>query len=255
MKLIRYYWNSYPLYLIMGLAIFVRLLAVFFAKGFGMHDDHFLVVEIQQSWVDGLNIDNWLPSGKPTDQASGHSFFYPSFQFAFFYLMKILHIGDPQMKMYILRFLHGAFSLITVFYGFKIAEKISNTESAKIVGLLLAAFWLMPWASVHNLVEIVCIPFMIYSLWIIINKYDHPKHLGWFFLSGLLLGIAFSIRFQTLVFTGGVGIALLVDKRWKEMFVVAFGYLISVVLTQCIPDMILWGYPFAELRGYYIYNM
>lgn len=255
MNRIRYYWNTNPLYIIMGVAILTRLIAVFFAKGFGMHDDHFLVVEIPQSWVDGLNIDNWLPSGKPTEQPSGRSLFYPGFEYSFFYLMKVLHIGDPQMKMYILRFLHGVFSLITVYYGFKITEKIRNRESARIVGLLLAVFWLMPWLSVRNLVEIVCIPFMVYSMWIIIDKYDHPKHFGWFFLSGLLLGVAFSVRYQTLIFTGGVGLALLFDKRWREMFVVAFGYLISVVVIQCIPDMLLWGYPFAELKGYYVYNI
>ena len=255
MNRIRYYWNNNPLYIIMAVAIFIRLIAVFFAKGFGMHDDHFLVVEIPQSWVDGLNIDNWLPSGKPTDQPSGHSLFYPGIEYSFLYLMKLLHIGDPQIKMYILRFLHGAFSLITVYYGYKITEKISNQKAAGTVGLLLATFWLMPWLSVRNLVEIVCIPFLVYSMWIILDKYDHPKRYRWFFLAGLLLGVAFSIRFQTIFFAGGAGLALLFDKRWREMFIVAFGYLLAVVIVQCTPDMLLWGYPFAEFRAYSLYNI
>src|ERR1035437_10288895 len=255
MKYIQKYWTQNPLMVIMFLAAFVRLIAVFFAKGFGMHDDHFLVVEIPQSWVDGLNIDNWLPSGKPTDQPSGHSLFYPGLEYSFFYLMKILHIGDPQIKMYILRFLHGAFSLITVYYGYKIAEKIRNQKSAKTVGLLLAVFWLMPWLSVRNLVEIFCIPFLVCGMWIIVDKYDDPKHNRWFFLAGLIMGIAFSIRFQTIFFAGGAGLALLFDKKWKEMFIVAFGYLITLVVIQCTPDMLLWGYPFAEFKAYSLYNI
>lgn len=239
----------------MMLAVVVRILAVIFAKGFGMHDDHFLVVEIPQSWVDGLNIDNWLPSGKPGDVPSGHSLFYPGFQFSLLYVMKLMHIVDPQIKMFILRLLNAFFSLITVYYGYKITEKINNTSSAKTVGLLLALFWLMPWLSVRNLVEIICIPFLMYGMWIIIRQYEEPKPLKWFFLAGLLFGIAFSIRFQTVFFAGGVGLALLINHRWKEMLMLAFGCLVSFVMIQCIPDMLLWGYPFAEFRQYVEYNI
>src|ERR1035437_5794438 len=255
MKYIQKYWTQNPLMVIMFLAAFVRLIAVFFAKGFGMHDDHFLVVEIPQSWVDGLNIDNWLPSGKPSDVPSGHSLLYPGFQFVLLSVMKYLHIVDPQIKMYILRFIYGCFSLITVFYGYKITEKISNINNAKSVGLFLALFWMMPWLSVRNLVEIVCIPFLIYGVWIIVSRYEDSKPLRWFFLAGLIMGVAFSLRFQTVFFVGGIGLAVLYQKKWKEMLALALGYMISIVLIQCIPDMFLWGYPFAEFRQYVEYNI
>jgi hypothetical protein len=255
MKYIQKYWAQNPLVVIMLLAAFVRLIAVLFARGFGMHDDHFLVVEIPQSWVDGLNIDNWLPSGKPGDVPSGHSLLYPGFQFALLSVMKYLHIADPQIKMYILRFIYGFFSLITVFYGYKITEKISNVTAAKSVGLFLALFWMMPWLSVRNLVEIICIPFLIYGVWIIVSRYEDSKSLRWFFLAGLIMGVAFSLRYQTVFFVGGIGLVVLYQKKWKEMLVLAFGYLISIVLIQCIPDMFLWGYPFAEFRQYVDYNI
>ena len=47
-------WNERPMLLIMALAIVFRLLAVVFARGYGMIDDHFLAVEAAQSWVDGF---------------------------------------------------------------------------------------------------------------------------------------------------------------------------------------------------------
>jgi hypothetical protein len=239
----------------MLLAIFVRFLAVVFARGFGMHDDHFLMIEPPQSWLDGLNFDNWLPTAKTGYKPNGSNLLYPGFNYAFFYILKQLHIVDPQTKMFILRFFTAAFSLITVFYGYKITEKISNTSSANTVGLLLAVFWMMPWLSVRNLVEIVCIPFLVYSVWIVLRQYDKPNPLRWFFLAGTLLGIAFSIRYQTIFFAGGLGLAVLFDKRWKEMISMAFGCLISITLVQCIPDMIMWGYPFAELQQYINYNI
>ncbi|MDP4291785.1 MAG: glycosyltransferase family 39 protein, partial [Bacteroidota bacterium] len=255
MKYIQKYWTKNPLMVIMVLAIFVRLLAVIFAKGFGMHDDHFLVIEPPQSWLDGHNFDYWLPSPERGFKPNGSSLLYPGFHFAFFYILKQLHIIDPQVKMFLLRFITAAFSLITVFYGYKITEKISNKKSANTVGLLLAVFWMMPWLSVRNLVEIVCIPFMMYSVWIVLRQYDKPKPIRWFFLAGLLLGIAFSIRYQTIFFTGGLGLAVLFDKKWREMFAMAFGCLISITVVQCTPDMIMWGYPFAEFQQYIKYNI
>jgi len=255
MNYIQKYWKQNPLLVIMSLAIFVRILAVIFAKGFGMHDDHFLYIEPPQSWLDGLNFDYWLPDAKTHYQPNGSNLLFPGYHFGLFWLLKQMHIIDPQTKMYILRFLNAAFSLITVYYGYKITEKISNQKSANMVGLLLAAFWMMPWMSVRDLVEIICIPFMILSVWIVLLKYNNPKRLLWFFLSGVLLGVAFSIRYQTIFFAGGLGLAVLFDKRWKEMFALAFGTLISLTLIQCIPDMILWGYPFAELKGYIDYNI
>ena len=255
MKSIQKYWNKNPLFIIMMLAIVTRILAIIFAKGFGMHDDHFLVIEPPQSWLDGHNFDNWLPTAKTGYRPNGSSLLYPGFNYAVFYILKLMNIVDPQIKMFIMRFITASFSLITVFYGYKITEKISNTSSANTVGLLLAVFWMMPWLGVRNLVEIICIPFLIYSVWIVLRQYDKPNPLRWFFLAGILLGIAFSIRYQTIFFAGGLGLAVLFDKRWKEMFMMAFGCLLSIILTQCIPDMLLWHYPFAELGQYIQYNV
>jgi hypothetical protein len=46
---------------IMAAAMLLRLISVIWARGFGMHDDHFLVIEAAQSWVDGSDYNNWLP--------------------------------------------------------------------------------------------------------------------------------------------------------------------------------------------------
>ena len=77
MQLIKRLWAEKPLALILFLAVTVRLLSVIFSKGFGMHDDHFLIIEASKSWVEGYDYNNWLPKkGVEGQQASGHSFFY-----------------------------------------------------------------------------------------------------------------------------------------------------------------------------------
>ena len=42
-------WDEKPLRLIVLVAVFFRLIAVIFSKGFGWFDDHFLIIEASQS--------------------------------------------------------------------------------------------------------------------------------------------------------------------------------------------------------------
>ena len=74
-------WNDQPLVIIMGLAILFRLLAAIFAKGWGMLDDHFLIIEASQSWADGFDYNSWLPGSKDNIGPSGHNFFYPGIHY------------------------------------------------------------------------------------------------------------------------------------------------------------------------------
>src|ERR1035437_10423010 len=145
-QLLKKYWAEKPLALILGSAIFFRMLAVIFSKGFGMFDDHFLVIEIAQTWVDKIyGYNNWLPFGGNTSSLpSGHSLFYTGLHFLLFKGLETIGILDPQTKMYIVRFLHGLFSLLTVYYGYRIAEFYGGMKVARIAGILLAILWFMP---------------------------------------------------------------------------------------------------------------
>src|ERR1700704_3041539 len=92
-------WNEKPLATILWIAFLVRLPAIIFSKGFGWHDDHFLVIEAAQSWADGSDYNDWLP-GSGAAQPDGHSFFYSGIHFVIFKLMNWIHLNYPQTKMY-----------------------------------------------------------------------------------------------------------------------------------------------------------
>ncbi len=252
-NLVAYYWQNKPLSLILFLAILFRIIAVIFSKGYGMFDDHFLVIESSQSWVDGYDYNNWLP-GSGAEKPTGHSFFYPGIHYLLFNTLEFLGLNDPQGKMYIIRFLHAALSLLIIVFGFRITQKLSNKDNAKVVGLLLAIFWFMPFLSVRNMVEIVCIPFLMWGTWLIIKEMEDKNRIWMFLIAGAILGISFSIRFQTAIFAGGLGLVLLFQKKWKEPFVMAAGYLLAVFLIQGLIDIFIWGYPFAEVSEYVLYN-
>ncbi|MCX6257700.1 MAG: glycosyltransferase family 39 protein [Bacteroidia bacterium] len=254
MNYIKKLWDEKPFMLIMFLAIIFRLLAAIFSKGYGMHDDHFLVIEASQSWVDGTDYDNWLPKNQIDPIPQGHSFFYVGLHYLLFTFMKFCGLFNPQVKMLIVRFLHAAFSLITVALGYKITKKISNKETARFTGLLLAILWFMPFMSVRNLVEIFCIPFLMMGTWIIYNSTDDRKQWIKYLAAGLVMGIAFSVRFQTMIYIGGTGIALLFVRKWYHAVSFGAGAVISIILLQGVTDYIIWGFPFAEATEYIRYN-
>lgn len=248
--LIKKTWDENPLSLILGLAIILRLLAVFFARGWGMLDDHFLIIESAQSWVDGYDYNNWLPRTPENHGPTGHLFFYPGIHFLLFSFFKWIHINDPQMKMLIIRFFHALYSLITVYYGYRIVEKVDNRKSARLAGLLLAVTWIMPWLSVRNLTEMACLPLLILGFWQILKTDKPSQPFLTFLLAGFLFGLSFDIRPQTALFILGAGVVILIRRKWKELAGLALGSLLGVVLILGVIDYFLWGVPFAELFGY-----
>lgn len=254
MQLIKKYWEDKPLALLLFIGGFFRLLAALFAKGYGMSDDHFLVIEPSQSWVDGYDYDNWLPViTKGLTQASGHSLLYPGLHYLLFSFFKIIGIVNPDIKMMMVRLIHAAYSMIVIIAGYKITERISNKNTARLAGLLLSICFFMPWLSVRNLVEVVCIPPLMMATWYVI-KYDKDNYRSGLY-AGAMLGLAFCIRFQTAMFISGFGLALLFMQRWKSISWLVLGFVISVGIVQMVTDVLIWKKPFVEFAEYVRYNM
>ena len=252
-KIVAYY-NEHPLRCIILIAFIVRLVSVFFSKGFGMHDDYFLIIESSKAWLaDAPN--PWLPWTQNTENPmpTGHSFFYPVLMYCLFGLIEFFGIKSLDTQMYIVRLVHALWSLLVVYYGYKITEKYTNRKTANIAGWTLALYFFMPWLSVRNLVEVVAIPFLMAATWLYV-KDETPK---WsrVLCVGALMGMAMCVRYQVMFFIGGFGLALLIMKRWKDAIIYAVGVILSFSIIQCIPDMILWHRPFAEFWEYVSYNL
>lgn len=253
-NIISYINNKYStVQIIVGIGIFFRLLSVIFAKGFGWHDDHFLIIESSQSWVDGYDYNYWLPSeSDPNRQAQGHSLFYIGIHYYIFYFLKLVGITDPQVKMLLIRFLHALWSILIITYGFRITERLAGKKQAAYVAAFLSLFWFMPFLSVRNLVEFVCIPPLLIATWLFIN---YPTKRSYLY-AGFWLGIAFSIRFQTLFYASGIAIALLLNRTsFKYIVFCLSGFLLTVISTQGVVDYVIWKKPFAEFLAYVQYNI
>jgi hypothetical protein len=254
-KLIQKIWKEKPLQSVMFVAIFTRLLPTVFSRGFGMHDDHFLVIEAAQAWVDGI-----IVPGRPNSPGNelipdGHSMFYMGLHYLLFKFLQILNITDPIFKMLIVRIIHAAASVYSVWLVYKITEKVSSQKDAALAGLLMASIWFLPMLSVRNLVEIICIPFTLLGILYLLNADRKNQPFLWYLLAGFILGLSISIRFQLIVFVGGAGLVLLIQRKWLGAIMVGVGSMISILLLQGWVDYRIWGYPFAEFIEYYEYNL
>ncbi|MFH1319226.1 MAG: mannosyltransferase [Bacteroidota bacterium] len=247
------YWKAKPLILILIAGGVFRLLSVAFSKGYGMQDDHFLVIEVAQSWVDGH--DTWLPENRSVSAPTGHSMFYTGLHYMLFLFLESINITGPQIKMYIVRFIHAVYSLSMIWLGYKITFQIAGKNAAKNVGLILALLWFFPILSVRNLVEFVCIPPLLYATWIILKNESRPdrRKVLPFISAGLIAGIAIAFRFHSILFVGGLGLVMLLRKRILGAFLFGLFCFISVFITQ-VTDFFTWGFPFAEMGEYIRYN-
>ncbi len=239
-----------PLLLIMIAALFFRLIAAVFSKGWGMLDDHFIVIESAQSWVDGYDYNDWLPGSRFNTGPSGHNFFYPGIHFLLFSLFRFTGLEDPQTKMLIVRLIHALFSLVTVWLGYRITEQAGGKKAAGIAGILLALYWFMPFMSVRNLVEMANVPFLMMGFWLMLRPQATRRVFLSFLLAGICFGFAFNIRPQTGLIAFGAGAVLLMRREWSPVLSLTLGALLVVALVQGGIDWFIWGYPFAEILGY-----
>jgi hypothetical protein len=218
-------WENHPLRSILLIAFLVRFVAAIFSQGYGMHDDHFIAIEEPWSWTQGMDYDGWLPGTKgEASEPSIYSFFYPGINYLLFEGMHAIGIENPKIKMFFIRLLLALFSLLVVYYGYKITEYYSDQKNARQVGVLLSILWFMPFFfGVRNLVEVIAIPTLLASTWMILksNYLERKDKLlpGLFFLAGFIAGITISIRFQAIIYWGGMGLALLIQKKWLQTII------------------------------------
>lgn len=239
-------WNDNPLKVILIIALVVRVLAALFSKGYAFHDDHFDVIRVAQDWVDG--IPHWIADAIPPN----HSMFYAGINALFIYILEAFGIHDPQYKMVFIRLVHALYSMLIVYYGYKITMRLSgNKDDAVIVGLMLSLLWFMPFLGVKNLVEMVCIPPLMAAFYKAIKAKVSTK--DWLFI-GLLVGLSFTFRYHVIIFAGGLGLLMLFRKQFIPGIIFSLGFIVSAFLVIGVIDVVFWEYPFQSIISYFQYN-
>ncbi|WP_068837223.1 glycosyltransferase family 39 protein [Pontibacter akesuensis] len=238
-----------PLSTVLLIALAIRLIAAFFSKGFAFSDDHFDVITIAQGWLDGFPL--WLNEPMPPR----HSMLYVLLHYALFYVMEAMGIFSPEVKMTVVRLIHAVYSLLVVYFGYKLTERLSNRANARLVGLMLALMWFMPFMSVRNLVEMVCIPPYLAAFYLMVREdQSERKRVMPYFWAGVLFALAFVFRYHTVLFGAGAGLVLLYKRQWRKAIAVLVGFAVAAFLIQGTIDIIFFDYPFHSIVAYFLYN-
>lgn len=247
------YSIKHPLRFVIYISFIIRLIAVIFAGGFGMFDDHFLVIEQAQSWLNGFDSGNWFVNNYSLN-TSGRSILYPALQFVLFKVLHVVGIDSALTKMFIVRLLHAFYSLTAVYLVYKIINWYTNSEKAVKGSLLFSLFWMMPWCSVRNLVEVISIPPLLYACWLVLKNTENQK-ISTALVIGLMLELAFAFRYQTLFFSAGLLLALIIKKRFKELLWLSVGFLVPFVILHGWVEYLMCTVPFGKLWYYFHYNV
>jgi hypothetical protein len=235
-------------------ALITRLSAAFFSPGYAFSDDHFETVEVAQRWQDDIP---FVEKG----EVYLFSLLYIGVHKLIFQGCEWLGIFNPEIKMLLIRLLHGIFSLVAVASAYRIARLLAPEATFRffgrkfpvvdVVGFLMASFWLFPFMSVRSLREFVCIPFLLLGFEYLLRKSNYLPLL----VSGFWFALAFDIRLQTVFFPLGAGLVLLFNKNtWRQAVIFGVAFVASVSLTQFLFDWLYWGNPLASVQAYTAYN-
>ena len=246
----RIWASGHPLELLLTLGLFLRLLAAFFARGYMGTDDHFQVIEIAADWQRGNFV--FLPG----DTQFYRSLFYPAINWLLMALLHQLGIYHPDSVMLVNRLLHALFSLWSIALTYKLGLLLFNSRVAFTAGLLAAAYFLMPYVAVRNLIESFCIPFLLWGLYEAakaeMGKAENPRR-SWA-LAGFSLGLAFLIRWQAAAAILGVGLYLIYRKQWRGLaWLSGFGFI--PVLAEAVWDWWAHGIFFGSFWVYVQHNL
>ena len=247
---VRHWASDHPLGFLLALGLFLRILAALFARGYMGTDDHFQVIEIAADWQRGNFV--FLPG----DTQFYRSLLYPALNWLPMVFLHKLGVYHPDIVMLVNRLLHALFSLWTIALTYKFGLLLANRRVAFTAGALTAAYALMPYVGVRNLIESFCMPFLLWGLYQTAKaetgKSENSER-SWIW-AGLAFGLAFLIRWQTAAAILGVVLYLTYRKKWRGLAVIGvFGSI--PVLVEAVWDWWAHGVFFGSFWAYIQHNL
>ncbi len=215
--------------LVVGLDL--RLVSSVLSQGFVCEDEHQQYLEVAQGLVYGPHVGWW-----EYERGIRH-FFYPSCLALLLSLLDLLSVRDPLCQVTIIRALLGSAILAGIALPAADWLRRGRTRGAFCLLALAALSPDIIYMSIRTLSETAAtIPFVL-------SLYMFKRNP---FLTGLLLGIMFSVRFQTAFFIPGfVALSLCGDwsaREWRRgsTWRLAAGLAISL-LASGLMDRLTWG--------------
>ncbi|HKC37928.1 MAG TPA: glycosyltransferase family 39 protein, partial [Gemmatimonadales bacterium] len=223
----------------------LRVLAAVFSGGFLASDDHNVVITAADQIASGV--------GLPPTYA--RSALFPGAIAAIMTVTRGIGIHDPGVEMLIVRLVHAFYSLLVVYFVYRLLERELGQPSAMLGGVLVAAFFAMPVTAVHQLEESVCqVPLLAACWWWPRPEDGHQPSAVWGALAGAALGTALILRFPLIGFVAAFVIMVLLQRSpVTPLKKLAFlGGLALVLVLQGYSNAVVnhqWWYSFIHRLG------
>ena len=228
-------------------AAVLRLLAAIFSQGFLASDDHHVVIAAADRIASG--------AGLPT--AYARSAVLPGAIAGIMIVGRFLGIQDPGSQLLLVRLIQAAYSLLVVYFVYRILEQTLGPDSAQLGGLLAAVFYVMPVTSVHQLEESVCQVPLLAAYWWWIRSETAISRLpsaGWGALAGIAAGLALILRFPLIGFLAAFVALVLIRPAPTRLQgkLALLGGLALVIVLQGYSNALInheWWFSFTHRLG------
>lgn len=236
--------RKYPFLTCLIVALLLRLLAVFFSKGYMASDDYYETVKIAYQGVQsGLTDEQGMLKWDVVKPENiGRSPLYVLFLYS---IMKVQHfagITDLDSMMYLIRSIHALLSLLIIWFGYKyIFESTRDKNYALLGGLILGAHFLAPYLAVRNMIEQVSADLFLPAIFFayIGVRDKKPQHL---IMAGILSGLSWMVRFNISLAILPIPFAIWFLKRSLRPALYYTAGLLLIILFSGTLDMIYLGY-------------
>ncbi|PIE22395.1 MAG: hypothetical protein CSA62_12875 [Planctomycetota bacterium] len=227
--------------LLLLFALLIRLPAVFFSQGYLFLDEQYQYIDPAWHLATG---QSWY---EPHEYIRGiRSWIYPGIMSGMFRALLWLGIEDPLQLMRGIRGFHALISLIPV-ASLWLLLRWKGLPAKRWFLLLAAGNSLAVFAGVHPNGPYCAAGLSIAAICL----FQGPRL--WPLLAGLLLGIAFTMRFQDAFFGPVLFLSGLIAKRYRAIWLLCLGSAL-VVVWQGVLDTHIYGRFLHSALGYVEYN-
>ena len=232
--------KKYDLILILLLGALLRVITAIYSDGYNCPDEHFHIIEPAHGIVNGYWAKSW-------EWISGIRSFFLPYMYAFG--MKALDqagVTHPHSIMIGLRIVTAMFSLLGIWAVYQITSQLSGKAPARMAAIFMAIWWTTVYYGVRTMAEPISTVVILLAHYVAYRGIDttslnfKAENVRELFISGLLFGLAFAIRFHTGIVPVGIAAILLFQKQFRLMVFFSLGVLI-VVSLQGILDIYSWG--------------
>ena len=205
------------------------LITAYFSNGYYHADEHYQIIEFAKLKL-GTNIPSDL-SWEYHEQI--RSTIQPALCFVILKSLHLISITDPYIQALLLRILTCLFAVFTISYFSFSCKKHIHSKNWNTFYFLSFFIWFLPFINVRFSSETYSGLLFLIAISIILRERNSSRH---FIIIGILLGLSFIFRFQTIALTFGIIAWLMFVKKTpiNKCLFLFIGFSTSVVIGVII---------------------